>query len=67
MRTSRLTRLVTLGATGLLAVGSVVPAAAQGTDDATYAEVEGASHYLSGGRRAEALGLIVDWLRARVP
>jgi alpha-beta hydrolase superfamily lysophospholipase len=46
---------------------AIAAAAAQGTDDATYAEIEGASHYLSGGRRAEALGLIVDWLRARVP
>jgi pimeloyl-ACP methyl ester carboxylesterase len=40
--------------------------AASGSDDATYVEVEGASHYL-GGRRAEAMGLIVEWLEERLP
>jgi pimeloyl-ACP methyl ester carboxylesterase len=40
--------------------------AASGSDDATYVELEGASHYLEGHRRA-AVDLIADWLRARVP
>ena len=33
---------------------------------ATYAEVKGAPHYLQ-GRRREAIELVVDWLRERVP
>jgi alpha-beta hydrolase superfamily lysophospholipase len=40
--------------------------AASGSSDATYAELKGASHYLD-GRRREAMDLVVDWLRARVP
>jgi pimeloyl-ACP methyl ester carboxylesterase len=46
---------------------AIAAAAARGTGDASYAEISGASHYLAGGRRAEALELIVDWLRPRVP
>jgi pimeloyl-ACP methyl ester carboxylesterase len=41
-------------------------AAACGTDDATYVELKGAPHYLHGHRR-EAMDLVVDWLRTRVP
>jgi alpha-beta hydrolase superfamily lysophospholipase len=37
-----------------------------GASDVTYEEMKGAPHYLHGHRR-EALDLIVDWLRARVP
>ena len=40
--------------------------AASGSDDATYVEIKGAPHYLH-GRRREALELVVDWLRDRVP
>jgi alpha-beta hydrolase superfamily lysophospholipase len=40
--------------------------AASGADDKEYAEVPGASHYLH-GRRREAAGLVIDWLRSRVP
>jgi pimeloyl-ACP methyl ester carboxylesterase len=39
---------------------------ASGAADKTYAEVAGASHYLP-GRRQEAIGLVIDWLRARFP
>jgi pimeloyl-ACP methyl ester carboxylesterase len=39
---------------------------ASGADDRTYVEVKGASHYLA-GRRPEAIELVVDWLRSRVP
>jgi pimeloyl-ACP methyl ester carboxylesterase len=39
---------------------------ASGTHDKTYVELAGATHYLT-GRRREAIDLIVDWLRARVP
>jgi pimeloyl-ACP methyl ester carboxylesterase len=37
-----------------------------GADDVTHAELAGALHYLD-GRRAEAMTLVVDWLRSRVP
>jgi len=40
--------------------------AAAGSEDATYAELPGAGHYLHGHRRAAA-DLIVQWLRARFP
>jgi alpha-beta hydrolase superfamily lysophospholipase len=40
--------------------------AASGSDDAVYAELPGAGHYLAGHRRV-ALDLVVDWLRGRVP
>lgn len=40
--------------------------AASGAEDATYAELAGAEHYLP-GRRREALDLVIDWLRPRVP
>jgi alpha-beta hydrolase superfamily lysophospholipase len=40
--------------------------AASGASDKTYVELQGAAHYLQ-GRRVEALGIIVDWLRSRVP
>ena len=40
--------------------------AASGSNDATYVELAGATHYLD-GRRGEAIELIVDWLRTRVP
>ena len=39
---------------------------AAGADDKRYVEMNGASHYLH-GRRREALDLVVDWLRTRVP
>jgi pimeloyl-ACP methyl ester carboxylesterase len=39
---------------------------ASGAADKTYAEIKGAAHYLHGHRR-EAMGLVVDWLRSRVP
>lgn len=39
---------------------------ASGADDRAYVELDGASHYLH-GRRTEAIALIVDWLRTRVP
>jgi alpha-beta hydrolase superfamily lysophospholipase len=39
---------------------------ASGATDKQYAELRGADHYVR-GRRAEALELIVDWLRSRVP
>jgi alpha-beta hydrolase superfamily lysophospholipase len=39
---------------------------ASGADDRTYVEVAGAPHYLH-GRRQEAMGVIIDWLRTRVP
>lgn len=39
---------------------------ASGAADRTYVEVRGASHYFA-GRRREAVELVVDWLRARVP
>jgi pimeloyl-ACP methyl ester carboxylesterase len=41
-------------------------AAACGAEDRSYAEVTGAAHYLE-GRRPEAMDLLVDWLRERVP
>jgi pimeloyl-ACP methyl ester carboxylesterase len=41
-------------------------AEACGADDRTYAELAGAPHYLE-GRRPEAMDLLVDWLRSRVP
>jgi hypothetical protein len=41
-------------------------AEACGAADRTYQELEGASHYLQ-GRRPEAMALLVDWLRDRVP
>ena len=37
-----------------------------GAEDTTYEELVGAPHYLH-GRRVEAMDLIVDWLRTRVP
>ncbi len=37
-----------------------------GAGDKAYVEVPGASHYLH-GRRREAMALVVDWLRDRVP
>ncbi len=40
--------------------------AASGADDRTYATLPGAPHYLHGHRR-EAIDLVVDWLRPRVP
>ena len=40
--------------------------AASGADDKTYVDIEGAAHYLQ-GRRREALDVIIDWLRSRVP
>jgi pimeloyl-ACP methyl ester carboxylesterase len=39
---------------------------ASGATDKTYIELRGASHYLT-GRRKEAVELIVDWLRSRLP
>ena len=39
---------------------------ASGADDATYVEIKGAPHYLHGCRR-EAMEVVVDWLRSRVP
>ncbi len=39
---------------------------ASGAADRTYAELTGAGHYLD-GRRPEAMDLIIDWLRTRVP
>ena len=39
-------------------------AAASGAEDVTYVELAGAPHYLE-GRRREAVGLVVDWLRER--
>lgn len=40
--------------------------AASGAADRTYVELPGASHYLH-GRRREAIDVVVDWLRARMP
>ncbi len=40
--------------------------AASASDDATYVELAGATHYLE-GRRREAMGLVTDWLRDRLP
>jgi pimeloyl-ACP methyl ester carboxylesterase len=37
-----------------------------GAEDRTYEQLQGASHYLD-GRRPEAIDLLVDWLRPRVP
>jgi pimeloyl-ACP methyl ester carboxylesterase len=37
-----------------------------GAEDRSYEELVGASHYLD-GRRGEAMDLLVDWLRERVP
>ncbi len=37
-----------------------------GATDITYETIVGAPHYLHGHRR-EALGLVIDWLRTRVP
>lgn len=37
-----------------------------GAPDRTYEELSGASHYLE-GRRPEAMDLLVEWLRDRVP
>ena len=39
---------------------------ASGASDKTYVELAGATHYLA-GRRREAIGVLVDWLRPRVP
>lgn len=39
---------------------------ASGAPDSTYAEITGAAHYLT-GRRREAIDVIVDWLRTRLP
>lgn len=39
---------------------------AAGSDDVTYVQIDGAPHYLH-GHRQEALTLITDWLRTRVP
>jgi hypothetical protein len=39
---------------------------ASGAEDCTYEEIKGAPHYLH-GRRQEAMDLVVDWLRDRVP
>jgi pimeloyl-ACP methyl ester carboxylesterase len=41
-------------------------AEASGAADRTYVELAGAPHYLQ-GRRREAIDLVVDWLRTRVP
>lgn len=41
-------------------------AESSGAADVAYVEIDGAAHYLS-GRRQEAMGVVVDWLRARVP
>jgi esterase/lipase len=40
--------------------------AASGADDKAYVDIAGAAHYLQ-GRRREALDVIIDWLRTRVP
>jgi len=37
-----------------------------GAGDKTYVELPGATHYLA-GRRREAMAIVVDWLRSRVP
>ena len=39
---------------------------ASGSTDKTFTEIKGAEHYLP-GRRREAMDLIIDWLRSRVP
>jgi alpha-beta hydrolase superfamily lysophospholipase len=39
---------------------------ASGAADKTYVEVTGATHYL-GGRRPEAMGIVIDWLKSRWP
>jgi alpha-beta hydrolase superfamily lysophospholipase len=39
---------------------------ASGAADKDYIEIKGAPHYLH-GRRGEAMELVVDWLRSRVP
>jgi len=39
---------------------------AAGAQDRTYVEIAGATHYLQ-GRRREAMDVVVDWLRPRVP
>jgi hypothetical protein len=39
---------------------------ASGADDVTYEELKGAGHYLA-GRRREAMDLVAEWLRARLP
>ena len=39
---------------------------ASGAADKAYVEVKGAAHYLH-GRRGEAMDVVVDWLRPRVP
>jgi pimeloyl-ACP methyl ester carboxylesterase len=39
---------------------------ASGAADRTYLEIPGAGHYLP-GRRREAIGHVVDWLRSRLP
>ena len=41
-------------------------AEACGAEDRTYVELAGAPHYLE-GRRPEAMDLLIDWLRDRVP
>jgi pimeloyl-ACP methyl ester carboxylesterase len=41
-------------------------AEACGAEDRTYVELAGAPHYLE-GRRSEAMDLLIDWLRDRVP
>jgi alpha-beta hydrolase superfamily lysophospholipase len=41
-------------------------AAAPGSDDVTYHEVQGAPHYLE-GYRPETLAVVADWIRARFP
>ena len=40
--------------------------AASGATDKTYVELAGATHYLE-GRRREAMDVVIDWLRTRVP
>jgi pimeloyl-ACP methyl ester carboxylesterase len=39
---------------------------AAGATDKAYAEIKGAEHYLP-GRRREAMDLVIEWLRTRVP
>jgi alpha-beta hydrolase superfamily lysophospholipase len=39
---------------------------ASGADDKAYVEIKGAPHYLHGHRR-DAMEVVVDWLRTRVP
>ncbi|HEY2430280.1 MAG TPA: hypothetical protein VGI06_15175 [Acidimicrobiales bacterium] len=39
---------------------------AAGAADKSYVELPGAAHYLA-GRRREAMDIVIDWLRARLP